>query len=215
MKEYEGIGELLNRLIDERSLSLRKLGKISGIDHATLSKIKNGKREANLSHLQKLSTSLEIDLTTLMDAAGYTTETAKKENTEIQEAVELIQKLIKTTKVYDGDFTIKQIEQEITTYQDYSQTTEGRNIILREFENKVDKTAGKGAYIKQLRFMFSRFSAKNGTAREIALMGAALIYFIVTTDLLPDYLIPIGFLDDAVIVQTISQYMDNKKLPFI
>ncbi|WP_405098785.1 DUF1232 domain-containing protein [Oceanobacillus sp. FSL H7-0719] len=215
MKDHGTFRELLNHLIDDKSLSLRKLGRISGIDHATLSKIMNGKRKANLSHLQKLSASLEVELATLMHAAGYTTEIKKEETSEIQDAVKSIQQLIKTTNVYDGDFTIKQIEKEIFSYQNYSQTTEGRDTILQGFEKKVDETASQGRYINQLRMMFSKFSAKNGTAGEIALMGAALIYFIVTTDLIPDYLLPIGFLDDAVIVQTISNYMDNKKLPYL
>ncbi|AUJ25000.1 MULTISPECIES: DUF1232 domain-containing protein [Virgibacillus] len=211
MKDHETFRNFLNRLIDERSLSLRKLGKISGIDHATLSKIINGKREANLIHLQKLSVSLDIELTTFMHAAGYITEPKQKEDSDIQNSVDLIQKLIKTTNNYDEDFTFEKVKQEIAKYQDYSQTTDGRNKILQEFENKIEKTDSKGPCISQLRTMFFRFSAKKGTVREIALMGAALIYFIITTDLLPDYLLPIGFLDDAVIVQAVLQYMDSKK----
>lgn len=78
MKDHGTFRELLNHLIDDKSLSLRKLGRISGIDHATLSKIMNGKRKANLSHLQKLSASLEVELATLMHAAGYTTEIKKR-----------------------------------------------------------------------------------------------------------------------------------------
>lgn len=211
MKDHETFRNFLNRIIDERSLSLRKLGKISGIDHATLSKIMNGKREANLIHLQKLSASLDIELTTFMHAAGYITEPIQKEDSDIQNSVESIQGLIKTTNICVMDFTFEKVKQEITKYQDYSQTTDGRNKILQEFENKLKKTGSKGPYISQLRTMFSRFTAKKGTGREIALMGAALIYFIITTDLLPDYLLPIGFLDDAVIAQTVLQHMDSKK----
>lgn len=211
MKDHETFRNFLNRIIDERSLSLRKLGKISGIDHATLSKIMNGKREANLIHLQKLSASLDIELTTFMHAAGYITEPIQKEDSDIQNSVEFIQGLIKTTNICNEDFTFEKVKQEIAKYQDYSQTTDGRNKILQEFENKLKKTGSKGPYISQLRTMFSHFSAKKGTGREIALMGAALIYFIITTDLLPDYLLPIGFLDDAVIAQTVLQHMDSKK----
>ncbi len=214
MKDHETFRNFLLRIIKEQSLSLRKLGEISGIDHATLSKIINGKREANLTHLQKLSSSLDIELTTLMRAAGYITEPMQKEKSDIQNSVEYVQGLIKTTHIYDKDFTLKKVERAIAKYQDYSQTSDGRKMILQEFEHKLKKANSKGPYISQLQTMFSHFSAKKGTTREIALMGAALIYFIITTDLLPDYLLPIGFLDDAIIVQAVLKQMDSKKFRY-
>nr|WP_275949849.1 DUF1232 domain-containing protein [Oceanobacillus jordanicus] len=32
-------------------------------------------------------------------------------------------------------------------------------------------------------------------------MGGALLYFVLTLDLIPDYLFPIGYIDDAIAVQ--------------
>lgn len=212
MNNHDTFSKLLSHLMEERSLSIRKLGKLSGIDHATISKIMNGKRKVNLTHLQKLSSSLDVELTTLMDAAGYTTESKGKSGSEIQDSLEAIQKLMKTTNTYNGDFTLKQIKQEIADYQDYSQTDEGRETILQEFKSKIDKTGSLGPHIANLRTMFLRFSTKAGTTHELTLMGAALLYFIVTTDLIPDYLFAIGFLDDALIVQSILQHMENKKI---
>lgn len=34
-------------------------------------------------------------------------------------------------------------------------------------------------------------------------MGSALIYFILSVDVIPDYIFPIGYLDDAVAVQLV------------
>ncbi|WP_373893308.1 helix-turn-helix domain-containing protein [Virgibacillus natechei] len=211
MNNHDTFRQFLSRLMEEKSLSFRKLGKISGIDHATLSKIMNGQRNVNLTHLRKLSKGLDVELMRLIDAAGYTAESKKKNDTEVQDSIETIQKIMKTTNTYDGDFTLEQVEQEIAYYQNYSQSTEGRKTILQEFQTKLDNIGARGPYIENLRVMFSRFSAKKGTARELTLIGAALLYFIITTDLVPDYLLPIGFLDDAVIVQSILQHMENKR----
>ncbi|MBY7144059.1 helix-turn-helix domain-containing protein [Virgibacillus sp. NKC19-3] len=211
MNNHDTLRELLGHLMEEKALSIRKLGKISGIDHATISKIMHGKRKINIAHLQKLSRSLDVELMTLMEAAGYTTEFNKKKDVEIQDSIEMIQKILKTTNTYDGAFTLEQIEQEIAYYQNYSQSDEGRETILQEFQAKLDKTGALGPYIVKLRVMFSRFCTKQGTIRELTLMGAALLYFIITTDLLPDYLLPIGFLDDALIIQVISQHIESKK----
>jgi uncharacterized membrane protein YkvA (DUF1232 family) len=173
----------------------------------------NGKRKVNITHLQKLSTSLDIELTTLMDAAGFITK-PKEEDKEIRDAVHSIQNLIQVTQQNEREFTETKVKKEIINYQKYSQSEEGRKIIIQEFQDKLDKTDGMGPYITQLKAMFSRFSAmkSTGTAKEMALMGAALLYFIVTTDLIPDYLVPIGLLDDALIMQTINQHLESKKL---
>jgi len=104
------------------------------------------------------------------------------------------------------------VQEEIAFYQNYSQTKKGRETILQKFQGKINKVGGTGLYIEKLQCMFSRFHAKKGKPYELALMGVALLYFVATIDLLPDYLFPIGFLDDALIVQTISQHLENKKL---
>lgn len=203
--------KFLRRLLEEKSVSLRKLGKISGIDHATLSKIMNGKRNVNFTHLQKLSTSLDLDLNTLIEAAGFTNKEKTKNDGNIQESVELIQTLMTSSEVPKEDFTLEKIEKQIIDYKNRSVTKDGKKYILHEFQNKLIESRGTGPFITQLKTFFTRFSTGKGTTREIALMGAALLYFIITTDLIPDYLIPIGLLDDALIMQTISQQMENKK----
>lgn len=71
--DHHTLHNVLSHLMKEKSLSVRELGRISGIDHATISKIMNGKRKANINHFQKLSESLDVKITRLMEAAGYHT----------------------------------------------------------------------------------------------------------------------------------------------
>lgn len=212
-KKPDHFRELLLDSLEKKSLSIRKLGELSGIDHATISKIMNGKRKANLTHLQKLSESLGIELTTLMKAAGYNIGMKTDEDLQTQESLKTIQHLVKTIEGYDGEFTLERIRQEISNYEDRSQTKEGRAMIRQGFQDKLDNiNPMSGNYINKLKMMYSQFISKKGTVHQLRLMGAALLYFIVTTDLVPDYLFAVGLLDDAFIIQTILQHLENKEI---
>lgn len=201
-------GEFLSSILQDRNLSIRKLSKQCGIDHATISKIMNGKRKINLKHLEKLAVGLDLELAILMKAAGYDMETKKEKSSDIQVALQNIQQLIESSNLYHGNFTLEKMEQEIANYKNYSQTEEGKNTILNHFNEKLQKTGGIGPYIENLKWMFHRFIEEKGSSLQIGLMGGALLYFIVTTDLLPDYLFPIGYLDDALVAQTVSQQLN-------
>lgn len=211
--DHHTLHNVLSHLMKEKSLSVRELGRISGIDHATISKIMNGKRKANINHFQKLSESLDVKITRLMEAAGYHTGSKNEVVLENQELHKSIQHLIKQTDIdCNLEFTLDKVDFKIDKYQRYSQTDEGKKAIIKEFKAKLNELSGRGLYIEKLKWMYLKFQSKQGTAREMALMGAALLYFIVTTDLIPDYLMPIGLLDDAFIVKVISQRLENKGL---
>ena len=55
-------------------MSMGKLSTLCQIDKATISKIINGKRKANLNHLQRFANALDVSLNELMHAAGYKVE---------------------------------------------------------------------------------------------------------------------------------------------
>jgi uncharacterized membrane protein YkvA (DUF1232 family) len=41
-------------------------------------------------------------------------------------------------------------------------------------------------------------------------MGSALLYFILPVDVIPDYIFPIGYLDDAIAVQLVLGWLPLK-----
>ncbi len=41
-------------------------------------------------------------------------------------------------------------------------------------------------------------------------MGGALLYFIVSVDVIPDYIFPIGYIDDAAAVQFVFNQLSHK-----
>jgi transcriptional regulator with XRE-family HTH domain len=52
------LGDTLKVFLKDNSMSMRKLGKLTGIDTATISRIINGKQSANINHIEKFSSIL-------------------------------------------------------------------------------------------------------------------------------------------------------------
>lgn len=201
------IGLLLKQLIKEQSLSMRKLSKLTDIDTATISRIISGKRKANLQHLQKFSDCLGVPISDLLMAAGYSSE--KKVNTQysndIHSSLDDIRTILKSSKVYDKKFTFENIEQQLVLYQQFAQTEEGKATIINRFEEKLQKVGSIGPFIDQLKDMFMKFKTVQGTAVELAILGGALMYFISPVDVIPDYIFPVGYLDDAIVVKIVLE----------
>ncbi|MGV2911699.1 DUF1232 domain-containing protein [Bacillus safensis subsp. safensis] len=204
------LGQILKGKLQQRSLSLRELSTYTGIDKATLSRIMNGKRKPTLNHLQRLSESLNISLDQLLTASGYPIKNEKVHGDTFIQAVEEIEKTLKDQEVYDGTFSQTKLEQKLNEYEAYSQTAEGKETITAKFEKKMKTLSGVGPFLEQLKNMYSLFINGRGTPRELMLMGGALLYFIMPVDLIPDYIFPIGYIDDAAAVQVILNQLTNR-----
>ncbi|MGD6875187.1 DUF1232 domain-containing protein [Bacillus infantis] len=201
------IGGLLKGLLKEQSLSMRKLGQLAGIDPAVISKIVNGKRKATPEHLQRFAEHLSVPISRLYEAAGYPLGPSSERNDSIGQ----IQDILETAHLMDGEFRLEDVKEELAKYEELSQTGEGTGKILSQFDDKVKKVAGMGPFIQQLQDMYEKFSLKKGTKTELALMGGALLYFIAAVDCIPDYLFPVGYLDDAVVIHWAMNALPMKK----
>ena len=208
MNDQERLREYLKKMMDERRLSLREVGRMSDIDHATLSKILNGKRKANLNHLQRLSAGMGVRLSELLSADDENDRT----DGDLAENLKAVQKLVETIHPETGTLTMAEIDDEIQKYIKESKTVGGKQDILEKTEDKISQSPNAGTFMKNIHKMYGCFITGKSNVNDTALMGGALLYFIVTTDLIPDYLLPIGLLDYALIVQAISQRMENKNL---
>lgn len=201
----------IKELLKERSWSMRKLSEQTEIDIATISRILNGKRNANLQHLEKLAHCLEVPLSGLLQAAGYPVEQSKQEHlSDIHRSVEMIKSFLATSNTYDNNFSIARVEKKLTDYGQYSQTEEGKSTILKGFEDKLQKVGGIGPFISQLKGLHKRFRSEKLPPAELVLIGSVLLYFIIPVDVIPDYMFPIGYLDDALAVQLIGNELENR-----
>jgi uncharacterized membrane protein YkvA (DUF1232 family)/plasmid maintenance system antidote protein VapI len=196
------LGLLLKELLKERSLSMRKLSELTRIDTATISRIINGKRKANPEHLQKIADCLEYPITDLFVAAGYPVEKSQEQqSSDIHSSIDSIQRVLESSEVNNKTFSIESVEQQLAKYQQFAETDEGKETILTGFKKKLRKVGSIGPFISQLKEMFERFRLKKGSPVELAIIGSVLIYFIISVDVIPDYIFPIGYVDDAIAVK--------------
>jgi uncharacterized membrane protein YkvA (DUF1232 family) len=204
-------GLLLRELLKERSLSMRKFSELTGIDKATISRIINDKRKATPQHLEKFADCLRVPLINLFEAAGYPIEQKQeKSNSDIHTSVDAIQAFLKSSNVYDNQFSMADVEQKLENYGLYAQTEEGKNTILKGFDEKIQNVGSIGPFISKLKELYEKFTLGKGTLFELTLIGSTLLYFIIPVDVIPDYLFPIGYLDDAIAVQLTTNALVKK-----
>ena len=66
--------ETVKNLLRERSLSMRQLALLTGINVATISKMLTGKQRVNPEYLQKMAHHLSVPPAVLFTAAGFDVE---------------------------------------------------------------------------------------------------------------------------------------------
>lgn len=198
----EDLGVLLKDSLKKQSLSMRKLSGLTNIDTATISRIINGKQAAKLDHLRRFAEHLHLPMDKLLEAVGLNKGTQRKElREEISDSVATIQELLQSIRLLDYRVTAEHVRQELVKYEQYAQTEEGNRIILESFHSKVKEVSGWGPFINQLHHMFSKYCDEQVTKEERYILGSALLYFILSADIIPDYLFPIGYIDDVIAVQ--------------
>ena len=135
----------------------------------------------------------------------------EKLHSDIHISVDNIQNFLKSSNININDFTITSVEQKLANYEQYVQTEEGKETILNSFGEKLQKVGSIGPFINHLKDMYEKFRMMKGTPGELAIIGSALIYFILSVDVIPDYIFPIGYLDDAIAVQLVTHVLSVKK----
>lgn len=213
MTENHTLEQLLKKLLKQRSMSMRNLSEYTKIDAATISRIINGKRKATPEHLRKIAKCLEISATDLFVAAGYFEEpinTKKEPSDDLLSSIDTIQKILESANLLDNKFSLDRVKNQLAKYEEFSMTLEGRENILKCFKKKLQKVGSIGPFITQLKEMYKKFRLKKGTPYQLAIIGGALLYFIVPVDVIPDFVFPIGYLDDALAVQLVLASLSFK-----
>ncbi|OIK12201.1 DNA-binding protein [Bacillus sp. MUM 116] len=200
--EKQHLGILIKSLLKERSLSMRKLSNLTGIDTATISRIVNNKQKATLSHLQLFAQHLGIPVAKLLQSAGYKIDTNEQNTSpDIFNSLNSIQEILVSSNLLNDQFNIEHIYQELAKYEQFALTKEGEQKIFEEFETKVEQVRGAGPFINELNKMYKSFSEENVLTEKRKILGSVLLYFILSTDIIPDYVFPFGYLDDCLAVQ--------------
>ncbi|GMA58193.1 transcriptional regulator [Alicyclobacillus sacchari] len=191
--EQKGPNQLedtVKSLLKQRSMSLRTLSKRTDIDVASISRMLSGKQKANPDYLQRIAVELDVPADELFRAAGFDVGRTKS-----QDSLDFVRELLN-----GQEFSKQAIEMELAKYEDYARTDEGANLIVEKFLEKRQQVSGTGAFIEQLDKMYNGFLDSNSD-EERCILGSGLLYFVLSTDMIPDYIFPIGYIDDALAIQ--------------
>ncbi|TWT09250.1 helix-turn-helix domain-containing protein [Planomicrobium sp. CPCC 101079] len=210
------LGMALRDAMNQHDYSIRQLAEFTAIDKATISRIINGKRRPTLQHLKKLSMTLEIPFHDLVEAIDYDIATngkeKKSEKKSTSEALlaNEVELLKKSVQLHDPSITTDKISAELKTFEEYAETHEGKTLAEDGFEAKVNHFGNVGPYIQQLKFWHQKFLLAEGSKNDLAIMGGALLYFILPLDLLHDYIFAVGYLDDCLAIQLAGNKLENR-----
>ncbi|MEC0226548.1 DUF1232 domain-containing protein [Paenibacillus alba] len=206
----ETLGLTLTALLKARSLSMRKLSSLTGIDTASISRIISGKQKAKLNHLETFAFHLGVPTAQLFQAAGFDITMPQPEgHSDIYTSISSVQKILQSSNLIDHLFTAELVQKELIKYEQYALTEEGRQIIIDDFPSKVASVNGTGPFIDGLKQMYLQFCENDNTSERRALLGSALLYFVMSADLIPDYVFPLGYLDDAIAVQLVLDRLNQ------
>lgn len=210
------LGTLLRLSLARQSISIRQLGRLTGISAATISRIVSGKQTASIYQLQQFAMHLDVAMEELLQSVGIAN--IKQAERGSNFLWEIIQDVVKDLEM-DLDSIAADILKELHKLEHYARTKEGERMILDNFSSKINATDGTGAIISKLNHFYSLFCSENVDSDRKAIMGSALLYFTLTVGVIPDYCFPIGYLDDAIAVKLVekklSQLKDQHKNQFL
>lgn len=201
------LGHLLKTTLANKNISMSKLSVETNINKSTISRIINGNRKATPKHLQAFSNYLHIPVYTLFTAAGYTNDSLDSEEDGFSAKINAIQDMIRSSGVYSRDFHVEEVETQLNRYAKRYSTLEDPKDLLIQFKKKVTLLGSQGPFMQQLDSLYKRLKSNKGSTTQLLLIGSGLLYFVSTLDVIPDYLLPIGYLDDAIAINIIMEKM--------
>lgn len=118
-----------------------------------------------------------------------------------------IHELLKLPDLLNYKCDLSKIEEELEKYKIYALTEEGKSIIYKNFNKKIEAVNGDGFFIEELKEMYKKFCDESLPEEIHALLGSGLLYFILSVDIIPDYIFPIGYLDDIIAIKLVLHNM--------
>lgn len=186
----------LKEMLGKQGISLRRLGKLTGIDPATLSRLNSLKQQPTLSHLLRIARVLDVPLRDALAAAGFDTaeprgDTGNPLHTAIRKtAASLAERLGPLSGI-------------LMEYQVLAGTEQGRTLIVERIPDKLRESGAHGPFLSQVRALYEIVQNDAMPPHSRSVAGSALLYFILEADVIPDSESPIGYVDDAIAVQTV------------
>lgn len=198
----------VKNLLQQRGISMRKLALLTDINIATISKMLAGKQRVNPEYLQKIARHLSVQPAILFQAAGFDIDTHQTQQ-QTDASVQHIQEILQRVGFESHLFNRQLIEQELTKYESYAKTIEGHELIVEKFPDKRKQIYGFGPFVDDLDQMYNQYMNSETSKEERTILGSGLLYFVLATDAIPDFMFPIGYLDDALAIQITRDRLSN------
>lgn len=87
---------------------------------------------------------------------------------------------------------------------------EGERQILNQFNRKVERVGGSHVFLDKLQVMYRYFVDPLTSKKKKALLGAALLYFIMPMDVVADIIPGLGWVDDGVAALFVWNLLKNE-----
>lgn len=209
-KKHNFFGTYLRSKLEQAGVSMRKLAQECGVDPSTISRIISGNQKPRPEHLVKIAAVLKLPALELWQAAGYIkTERPPEEHNEkvitSYYSSGIVKGSVSPAEINFAAYALPPIEgidparirDELEKCRIYAQTTEGQETIMQSFSKKLDQLQGAGPFINKLQAMYKLYLDEETPPEIKYIIGSVLLYFILPIDIIPDYLVPIGYWDDA------------------
>lgn len=208
-EEARSFGQTLKVMLQEKGYTMTKLAKECDLDKATVSRIANDKQQPNINQLKGFSKVLGVPLKKLLNAAGHELveeiSTPKEENAVYDFSND--EDILNFTNLIKSDELVEKVEREFNRCIDYIKTDEGKNVLKESFDKKVNNVESKGKFVDKINELYAIFCKSQLNSQTYIIIGAALLYFVITLDIIPDYIFPIGFIDDMIAINLIYKYL--------
>lgn len=204
------IGATLKKLLEKQGLTMKQLSERSHIDIATISRIINGKRVASIQHLEALTACLDVSLVEFLDLTNEQSGGETEQLSPTNDALSVMMASFLQNEQIDSQvLSEKRLVKELEMYKLYAETEEGQDVVHQQFERKLRSIDGQGSFMTKLKQLYTAYQSKTMSKEHRIYIGAALLYVIAPIDLIPDMLVPIGYLDDALIIQHVAKHIQR------
>lgn len=190
-------GDVLRARIEAQELSVRRLGRLCGLDPATISRMLHDKQRPTLAHLSKLSQALDVPISALLTAAGYAVEEPEDNPLE---------RMLESGQADQGSMTLRErwaaVRESLAHHRTIALTPEGMALIADETPAKMERIRAGGSFAAKVADLYRHALDEKTPPDERSVAGSALLYFVLEKDVIPDDQFPLGFVDDALAVDT-------------
>ncbi|MCL6442813.1 MAG: helix-turn-helix domain-containing protein [Alicyclobacillus sp.] len=202
--------EAVKTLLRRRSMSMRQLAAATGISVSTISKMITGKQRVNLDYLRRIAEALGVPPLSLAEAAGLPLITEPMAPAD-GDGQALMNALLEYLGLGNLNVLRTEIERELEKYEAYAQTEEGQQFIAEKYHAKRGQIQGIGHFLRDLDDIYDRFSRPDTPEDERRILASGILYFLLATDAIPDYLFPAGYLDDAIAMQMVRERLVRRR----